>query len=361
MNKQILKFYTLFVVVFLSCNVDKANNKIGKKEIVKLNITEEPKSIEGELIAIEGFVSPNRMNLQDSILFVKDSRAEKYIHLVDLKNKMRLTSFGIKGKGPGELLSASSMDFYGNRLWVHDLTLGKFVSFDKDSILNNLDGSYKYTDEIQFKEKARQNHNPTWLNDSTTISTTFSESMNRLILTNSQGKVSDEVFEMIPPQKKDTPRAIHNQSYQGKIQKHPSQNKIAVVNRYSDLLEIYDLENETSKLIKTHQNFTPIYEVIKADGNLIMGQDETTRFGCIDISATNDKIFTLYSGRKRGEGFANYANKIYVYDWKGNYLSSYRIPDLAIGILAQNNNTLLTLEYNKDGMGMLKRYILNEK
>jgi len=355
MNK--LFFYTIFLIVLLFSCKNKNSSTNDENEIIELNIIEKPKSIDGELIEIEGFLLPDEMILQDSILFVKDSRAEKYIHLVDLKNKKYLTSFAAKGKGPGELLGASTMDYYNNKLWVHDITLSKLISFDKDSLLN---GSHGYTNEIQLKEKARQNFNLTWINDTIITSTTFSESPNRLIFTNNKGVVSYEAFEMIPPEKKDTPRAIHNQSYQSVLKKNPNHNKIAVVNRYSDLLEIYDLDEKSSKRFSTHQNFTPIYDVVNVDGNVRMGQGETTRFGSIDISVTENKIFTLYSGRTRGEGYANYADKIYVYDWQGNYLNSYEIPNLAIGILAENDYSLLTLEY-KEGIPMLKRYSLDEK
>lgn len=356
------KFYLfLLLVIIFSCKGkhERVDEKT-KNKIIELGLKIEPNLIQGEIIKIDGLVLPNKMSLQDSILFIKDSRAEKFVHLVDLKNKIRLTSFGVKGKGPGELLSAFSMDFYNNNLWVHDITLGKLVSFNKDSLLINLNSSYNYSNEIQFKEKARQNANPTWINDTVLVSTTLSESLNRLMFTDKEGVVSYEDFIMISPEKEDTPRAIHNQSYQALLKRNPNQSKIALVNRYSDLLEIYDLKEKESKLLKTHQNFTPIYEVVNADGDIRMVQDETTRFGYIDISVTKDKIFTLYSGRTRGEGFANYANNVHVYNWKGEHLKSYQLPNLAISILAENNNSLLTLEY-KGGIPMLKRYTLDEK
>jgi len=357
MFKNLVYLFLNFLII-LSCNYKNQEHKF-----IKLGLSTPPKiNILGKLISVDKFVMPGKMVIKDSILFILDENFDKNIHIVDVKNENYLSSIGNIGKGPGETLSGISLDFFNNQVWLHDITLSKLVSYNLDSIMSDKNINYSYTKEIVFKDRARQNFNPLWLNDSTLVSTTFSESENRLMYTNTDGGIFREEFKMINPEKKNTPRSVHNTSYQSIFKIHPNKEKIAIVNRYSDLLEIYNLKNGESLYLKTHLDFYPIYEVVNTDdGGVTMVQDDTTRFGCIDISVTEDKIFTLYSGRTRGEGLANYANKIYVYDWEGKYLTSYRIPNVAIAILAKDNQTLFTSEYNRKGEGMIKKYHLNEE
>lgn len=301
-------YLLLTVLVIVSCNKQSKDFKF-----TKLGLSTPPKTnISGDSISIDKLVMPGKMILKDSILFILDEDFDKNIHAVNIKNENYLTSIGDIGKGPGETLSGVSLNVFNNLIWLHDITLSKFVSYNLDSIITDKKTNYSYSEEIVFKDKARQNFNPLWLNDSTLISTTFSESENRIVYTNLNGQIFEEKFKMINPERKNTPRSVHKASYQSIFKIHPNKKKIAIVNRYSDLLEIYNLETDETLYFKTHLDFVPIYEVVNTDGGVTMAQNDTTRFGCIDISVTEDKIFTLYSGRTRGEGLANYANKIYV-------------------------------------------------
>ena len=287
-----------------------------------------------------------------------DSRALKRIHVIDISNNDYVTNIGAAGKGPGELLSISSLDVSKEKLWAYDITLSKFVSFHLDSLTSP---TYTYTTEINFQGKANQNFDPLWIDGGKTmVSTTFSESKNRLIFTNAEGTIIDEKFPMFDPPSDNIPQTIHNISYQSTLKVKPDHTKVAVVSRYADLLEIYDLENNSMKRIKTHTNFDPIYEVMNVDGNAVMGQGEDTRFGHIDVAVSNDKIYTLYSGRTRGEGRANYADIVCVFDWEGNFITSYKIDNRAIAIELKNNQEFFTIELDTQGKSLLKKYSIDE-
>lgn len=347
---------SLLIILFLCVQSCK---KESSKELVKLDLSNTPDLIEGELINVEQFISPGKMEIEENLIFVSDSKSEKFIHVFDLENLEYIGNIGTKGKGPGEALSCVSLDVNDGKIWLQGITLAKLISFNIDSILTQ-SKDYKYEEEILMKEKARQNFSPRWLDDGSIASISFSESLNRIMYTNKNGEVFKEDFVFLNPEDKDVPRSIHNMSYQGVQAIHPSLNKTVIVSRYADLIEIYNHDDLSSKLVKTHQNFNPIYEVVNSGGGVRMSQGDDTRFGYIDAAVTEDKIFTLYSGRTRGEGFANYAKNIYVYDWEGNYLDSYQISNLAIAIASDSNNNFYTMEY-KDGIPMLKKYNSNEK
>lgn len=323
-----------------------------------LAITATPKPIQGESLAFDALVLPTKMVYQEPYLFLGDSRATKRIHVIDIPNKTYVANIGTAGKGPGELLSLSCLDIYDDKLWGYDITISKLVSFHLDSVASP---TYTHDSEIYFQGRANQNFNPNWIADTNTIvSTTFSESENRLMFTNTDGTVVEEKFPMFAPPSSTIPQTIHNISYQGTLTVKPDQSKVAAVSRYADLLEIFDLKSNTGKRIKTHTNFSPIYKVVNVDGNATMGQGEDTRFGHIYIAASDAKIYTLYSGRTRGEGKANFAEVVCVFDWNGNFITSYQLENRAIAIEVKDDNEFFTLELGPQGKSVLKKYTINE-
>jgi hypothetical protein len=212
-----------------------------------------------------------------------------------------------------------------------------------------------FDQEIILKGDAKQDNFPRWLSENELVSITFSDSQNRLIFTDSKGEVVKEGFKMFSPPSDNIPYTIHNESYQGVVKVKPDTKKVVVATRYSDLIEIYDLEKASSKRIKTHSDYSPIYEVMVVDGYTRLGQDGTMRFGYLDIAVDDEFIYTIYSGRTRAEGKANYGDTIIIFDWKGKYIKSYTLENRAIAIEVVNGNQLFALERVK-GKLLLKKY-----
>jgi len=185
----------------------------------------------------------------------------------------------------------------------------------------------------------------------------MSNSQDRLLFSDKKGYVIDSKFKMFKPPTNDIPMNIHNQSYHGVLKKHPMEEKVVIVDRYSDLIEIYDIKNSSSLRIKTHGNYSPSYTIDNSGNSTRMLQSADMRFGYIDVSTTKKKIFTLFSGRTRGnnEKKGNFSNTVFSFDWNGNYLSSFKIEGEALTIQALNDDTFLVMEMEK-GQPILKEY-----
>ena len=336
----------------LCCKNDKKSHNF-----VELDIQETPNILKGTILTFGELVNPTKMVYQEPYLFLVDSRAYKRFHVINIPENKYIVNKGTPGKGPGELLSLFSVDVFDNKLWGFDITLSKFTSYSLDSLSSP---TYGYDEEIYFKGKANQTYGPTWIDNNTIVSTTFSDSKNRLIFTDSEGAVIKERFPMFPAPSDNIPQTIHNLSFQSVLKVKPDNSKVIVVNRYADLIEIYDLQNDTMKRIKTHGNFDPVYKIMNVDGNAVMGQDDQMRFGYIDVTVSDTKIYTLYSGRIRGEGKANYADIVCVFDWDGNFITSYKIDNRAIAIALKNDREFLTIEQDNQGKSLLKTYMINE-
>jgi hypothetical protein len=74
-----------------------------------------------------------------------------------------------------------------------------------------------------------------------------------------------------------------------------------------------------------------------------MGSAGAMRFGFIDIVATNDRIFALFSGRTRNEapGRASYGQFVHVYDWEGRLSAVYRLGSEALSIAVSTDGRRL--------------------
>ena len=347
------------ILVLSALSIISCSNETKNNNFIELNINETPRQIKGEQLKFNELLNPSKMLFHSPYLFLTDSKAPKRIHLVDYKTNEYINNIATAGKGPGELLSASSLDIHKNALWVHDMTLNKYVSYNLDSLKSK---TYNYSDEIFFKNKATQNFSPKWLakNEEKIVSTTFSDSKYRLMITDDTGEVIEEKFEMFASPSKNIPNTVHNMSYQSILKIKPDDSKVVIVNRYADLLEIYDMNTDEIKRIKTHSNYEPVYKVMTIDGGSTMGQGDDMRFGYIDLSVSDDKIYTLFSGRTRAEGKANYGDIICVYDWNGNFITSYKLESRAIGLQLIKGNEFITIEKNENGQKILKKYIINE-
>jgi len=342
-------FLVLFLALFSGCKTNETNSNF-----IVLNKEFELEPIKGETIMIDSLYFPTKLHISDSLLVVLDIKSKKNLHLFDMKNNEYILSFGERGKGPGEFIGLGSISQFQNEIWAYDLTLGKNVSFNIDSILKG--GKYSFSNEIKHYDRARRSYTPLWMNDSTVISPTMSDSDYRLVVSDKSGNVIGEEFKMFPAPSSNTPSSIHHQSYHAVFKKCPSKSKFVLANRYSDLIEIYDLRDSTSIRLKTHGNYQPEYVIENANGRSRMAQTDKMRFGYIDVAVTDKIIYTLFSGRVRTQHKkGNYGNIVILYDWEGNYISSYTIEEDSISIEAVNDKEFLTLE-TVNGLPTVKKY-----
>ena len=77
--------------------------------------------------------------------------------------------------------------------------------------------------------------------------------------------------------------------------------------------------------------------------------DQQTLFGYIDLTATRDEIFGLFSGRTRAgfPGRASYANQLHTFDWMGNQKAVFNLDqDLLMIAVSPDGRTVYGLGEN---------------
>jgi len=352
LTKLILAFFlSISTLITFGCKTD-------KKDLLIANQKYESKPLNGININIDSLYYPGLMSRIDSILVLQDFKTKKPFHFINLNNHKYLKSFGTRGKGPGEFIGLNTINSFDKKLWAYDITLSKYVSFDLDSILKFGRSKYRYSEEIIFTNDARKNYCPLFINDTLLSSLTFSNSKHRILLSNkADGQVSNELFDMIEPVEKTTPQRLHNESYHGVMEKHPLKNLLFIGSRYADLIEIYNLNSNKGIRIKTHDNFTPEFRIDNSQGFPSIVYNGQWKHGYLDISVTENVVFTLFSGRTTGD-YANrnsLGNTVLLYDWDGNYIASYSTDIDGHTIEAINDEEFVLCGVH-NGISYLKRY-----
>lgn len=268
-----------------------------------------------------------------------NTSADTVYFLINLINK-RIYPFGIKGRGPGEILSKSSPIYRKetNNFYFLDPMKRNYYSYSLDSVIY---GNKLYTKK-QFSFSG-DNGFPFFFipfNDSSYISTgTFKEG--RYGLYSSVGKLLF-TFGEFPENNENTKTANNMQlgaAFGGIIKSHPNKAMFVSVLRYSDLFEIYN--KVSNEFVYINKNYVPKHppcvKVINMGKRWSIASCKNSTL-CFQQCSVSDKyIFITYSPHKMmslANGKVNRPNIIRVYDWEGSYIANiktdYPIRDFTV-------------------------------
>ena len=112
-KKSNLLVILLFFILFISCT----KLETGWYEKVNLTTAIKVSKVTNWKLS-DSLFNPEKLKKVGSFLFINDSKSNKVLRVFNTDNTY-VGSTGIKGKGPGELLSPfGSLDFYNNKVWV---------------------------------------------------------------------------------------------------------------------------------------------------------------------------------------------------------------------------------------------------
>ncbi|MEL6134366.1 MAG: BF3164 family lipoprotein [Bacteroidota bacterium] len=247
------------------------------------------------------FAIPDGIIKVNDYLFVKDRKTNPILHVFDASNRGFLQSFGKQGKGPGEFLVVSGMNFREDqqKLWLHDGTLKRIQALD----LNQMD-TYLSQGEIELNEMKQLNVDaivdmPRWLTDSTLVGMNLYGDGKQLVYFHKDGqllKKSGTLPPLVPP----VPDRLINSIYSGNVSVNPSRDRVVVASVFADLLNVYDQTGQQVLSMRGPEGFSPELELVKVAGmdGLITAIGEKTRVGYQDVFVSDRYIYLLYSGRK---------------------------------------------------------------
>lgn len=278
---------------------------------------------------------PTDMALVGKYLVLLNTRGDPVIRVYDMPAGRFVRGFGREGSGPGEFQAAWSLDAEpGSRsaVWIFDIGLQRFTRVDLERDFQP--GSSLGSRSVRIDASAPITA-PVWSGDSLLVSTGFFRDGGRLAQLDRTGRLLRIVGDD-PPGGDETPMQVRQHAYQSTLRPNPRRSLFALGTRHADRLEILRMDGSRVASAARPAKFEPVYKSTLRAGEPTMDSGDEMRFGYIDLATTSDRIYALYSGRKRADfpGEANFGEFVHVYDWNARLVEVIQLDAPAISIAA---------------------------
>jgi hypothetical protein len=254
--------------------------------------------------------------LQDTVLIIfNDGNGIDYYFYNYYLNRGFFSKGYLKhGRGPNECLGPFSAGFCSDFFWVYDITLKKILIMDKIEAINSI--TPKKLNEFTFEANA---YDIDFIDNQQFYATGITNTKNKIEEINLiSGNIKNAYgsFSFLP---EDLPIDGIKDSFLSYIHIRPSGGKLVLPYRYTDVIEIFDINNDFSNIaIQGPEQFEVEFEIGTRAGQHYMVKTKETRKAFVNGTVTDDYIYLLFSGHSRQDKNWSYGKYIFIYDWKGN-------------------------------------------
>lgn len=339
-----MKMKWLIVVVLcvlVSCK--EADNKY----IQYINFPVE-KELTAQVISLDTalFRYPFRISIKDSVAIVLDlHNIDNYFHAFSYPDFKHIVSFGRRGEGPDEMLSAETIRFNSldsiwtvdaNKMQINRWSISPSTRIAQRKEIISLDKQLIRALEIAC------------VDDSTFLIPDYTGS-NRYSLVGRDGKMIRQGGS-IPTQTdySDTSLPAMAQAWRSFIGYNPSNGVLAMATQLGEVLEIYHL-NDTISHVKYGPKSEPQFR-ISGGYSIPVGI-----MGFSDIKMTDRYIYVVFHGRtfkelmNQKEPRVDGGKYIYVFDLTGEPVCKYTLDHYIYGINVDEQNGVITaVDVNSD-------------
>jgi len=170
---------------------------------------------------------------------------------------------------------------------------------------------------------------PAWRDAATLMSPGFLPS-GRLVVFDSTGRLLRTLG--VTPSVGRLPVRVSQHAYQSTLATNSSRSRFVLATRYADRVEIFS-RNGPTQLAERPFGFDPtVTEANTRNGPIANLQ--AARFGYVNVTADDDHIFALFSGKlsRRFHGRENYGRYIHVFDWDGKLVQVAQLDQESIAL-----------------------------
>jgi hypothetical protein len=285
---------------------------------------------EGEMLnSTHLFSNPKVMLIVDSLLVVQDDYVQDTcLWVFNKRTGERLAGFGLKGRGPGELLYPSliSYDKANHQVVTFEANLGKIVRYDLAKVLS---GDEEFYSEIKLNPRDMFGEKPNFVNDVRPFNDTYiikskTDQMRFGIL--GYGGKAKTMYKRFLPLVKNKEENWALFSYSTKWAIRPDQAKMVYATYIGGVMEIFNIDEERFALDTACYFYEPIYAPLEdAVPKWVATRDETI-VGFEWLDATNDYIYALVVGEAYPPDAVESRKKLFAFDWNGNACKQYVFP-----------------------------------
>jgi len=225
---------------------------------------------------------------------------------------------GQEGQGPMEMQYPYSIDAFDGpspKVWVYDFELGRFSSFDLGP------QGPKPGRTVRIQASLAQ---PVWTAGNEVLSNgLFPAEVLRHYRVDGATARLDRIAAKSPFADVGPEAGIHvNRTT---LALSPERNRIALGFHLSSRIHFYDSSGRLLKSLGGPRPVTPRYRVLWDPRNKVkrVVPAPETRFGYLDMAASDDFVFALFSGRsqRQYEDRAAMANEVHVFSWDGDLVA----------------------------------------
>ncbi len=261
----------------------------------------------------------------------------KWIVIYSLKEKCIIKELINYGRGPDEMLSCSIGKF-DDKIWLQDKIKSEIFIIPLDSfMLDGLSNTKKH--KVNMWSYSTALVNDSIMLGTNTFINAYKISYSNLENGNNWGKGSYSALSQ------NIPLGSLIDACSCYINVQPNSGKIALSYRYTDLLEIYDINGNLIHAIHGPNNFDVEFNAVSKNGHDIMAKNRRTIKAFVSSFVTNEHIYLLFSGRKRNEAEWPYGRNIFVYSWDGEPQKSLYI-DFPIYSFCVDNSEQIVYSYS---------------
>lgn len=292
------------------------------------------------------------IHANDSLLITLDFHDAKSYSLFNSQSGEMLMRFGEIGHGNNEIPIGCDGIIYN----------GDFVVFDDEQKIVAkydiiVDSISVGCDIIKYKIDDTQLSKIAIVNDSLYLGLGTYKDKYQYVLFDMNGRIFDYDVEIYNSSNKEFNTYHKFLSNQGKIAKHPTRNLFVGTINLSSNIDFLSVENNKIITIKSIRFKDPLYKIYsKGRMNRVLPTEHTIN-GFIDICATGNYVFALYSEENlKKQPYC--ADIILVFDWNGNPVGKVHLPNNAYYIAATSTK-LIAVEKDEKGVYGVNAYSLN--
>lgn len=335
MKAKIIFLYFTIILTFITCG-----NKIAIKEKAftfdKFPIESylnESNYLEIESIKVDGF-----MLYQDSLLIIRNAANSSKWHfsVTNLNSKTYITNILESGRQPEQAMGFLSYGIFDQNLWVYDIIKNQVIIGNLDSIA---DGNTRFNQNMSMPSfyYAAQLTNSQELIGSGDYQSDYW--ITKIDLSNGLKTKQFGPYTTDPDYLWTTPQKM---AYESFLFLKSSNDKCVVAGRYSDRIQIFDLNTGSSKIIKGPENYEPELLTLKGnDGKELSVRGQNTRYAFVKGKTTDQYIYLLYSGNNHESQHLHYGKYIYVYDWNGTPVKKITLSDYMLDFVISSDDSKL--------------------
>ncbi len=322
-------FLCLICIACFSCNQTDNKNSRNTPKLIHQTILNSNEIILG---------LPKLFALTEHHISIYDKKTDSLFHIIN--NQRNVKSFGRKGQGPDEFIYPQSLFHYPHSEILCLMDAGKRTVYQLNPNTNQIEHVFSNKDVVHF--------NVLPMKDKQYISNGLYDDA-RFYLLDSIGLIIDKYkYYPIDNSIENIDKRVLSQAYMCEMASNTDGDKFAASVIYSNILSLYKVENGEIKLINEIVDSQPTFRYNKEHYE---GIDSKSPFGYISVTASNNYVYVLHSGKNYKEygDLVAQCTDLLVYNWKGELLNKF-ILDMAVHQIriSKDDKYLYAVNFNPD-------------